>query len=154
MRERYISDSQEHITKQAIGVSATKLVPTNSILVVVKSKVLMHRLPLAITQTELCHNQYFNALRYSPKISPPFLFHVVRYNESNLLCQARGANTERLTLPMLEDIRIPIVPRDQQDKFAAIVQKVERLRKQQHETERQGEHLFQTLLNTVFSETV
>ena len=44
MQGDYIWDTEEHITQAAIESSATKLVPENSVLVVVKSKVLMHRL--------------------------------------------------------------------------------------------------------------
>jgi|GEM_PF-4389350 len=37
MKGDYIFDTQEHITKEAIKKSATKLVPKDSILLVVKS---------------------------------------------------------------------------------------------------------------------
>jgi type I restriction enzyme S subunit len=39
-----------------------------------------------------------------------------------------------------------------QQKFAALVQQLERLRAVQRETLRQAEHLFQTLLHRAFSE--
>jgi hypothetical protein len=38
MRGNYISGSLEHVTKEGVAKSAAKLVPPNSILVVVKSK--------------------------------------------------------------------------------------------------------------------
>jgi hypothetical protein len=52
--------TEEHITKDAIANSATKLVPSGSLLIVVKSKVLMHRLPLAVAMVDLCHGQDIN----------------------------------------------------------------------------------------------
>lgn len=152
MRGLYISDAQEHITEQAVRSSATKLVPPDSILVVVKSKVLMHRLPVALTRRELCHNQDIKSLQCSPKVDPLFLLYVIRHNEANLLQRARGANTEGLTLPMLEEIKVPVIPKDEQQEFADIVRRVERLRAQQSEADRQAEHLFQALLHRAFPE--
>jgi type I restriction enzyme, S subunit len=150
MKGEYIFDTQEHITQKAIQNSATKLVPKESILMVVKSKVLMHRLPLAIAKVELCHGQDIKSIQCSNKINPYFLLFILKHNEKKLLVQARGANTEGLTLPMIEEISIPQLPIDFQEKFAQIVQRFERLRAQQRESDRQAEHLFQSILHRAF----
>jgi type I restriction enzyme S subunit len=63
MRGDYIWDTEEHVTPDGIASSATKLVPAGSILVVVKSKVLMHRLPLAIAMVPLCHGQDIKSIQ-------------------------------------------------------------------------------------------
>ncbi len=150
MKGDYIFDTEEHITEEAIKNSATKLVPKGSILLVVKSKVLMHRLPIAVAQIPLCHGQDIKSIQCSEKVNPLFLVFILKHNERNLLNQARGANTEGLTLPMLESIPVPTVPLPLQEKFAAIVEKFERIRRQQREATRQAEHLFQTLLHRAF----
>jgi type I restriction enzyme, S subunit len=150
MKGNYIFDTQEHITEEAIKKSATKLVPKNSILLVVKSKVLMHRLPLAITRVELCHGQDIKSIQCSKKVNPYFLVYVLKHNEKQLLIRARGANTEGLTLPMLEAIPVPDVDISVQEKFAQVVQRFERLCTQQREADRQTEHLFQTVLDRAF----
>lgn len=150
MKGDYIFDTEEHITEQAIKDSATKLVPKGSILLVVKSKVLMHRLPIAVSEIPLCHGQDIKSIQCSKKVNPLFLVFVLKHNEKRLLQLARGANTEGLTLPMLESIPIPNVPLPLQENFAAIVQKFERVRSQQREATRQAEHLFQTLLHRAF----
>jgi len=150
MGSDYILDAQEHVTEEAINSSAAKLVPKDSLLMVVKSKVLMNRLPLAITKRELCHNQDIKSLQCSKKSNPYFIFHVLKHNEDYLLRQARGANTEGLTLPMIEEVPVPKVQISLQEKFAAIVQKSYRIRAQQREALRQAEHLFQTFLHRAF----
>ena len=150
MQWDYIIDSQEHISEEGIKKSATKLIPKGSILMVVKSKVLMHRLPLAIAKRELCHNQDIKSVQCSKKVNSYFLLYVLKYNEPQLLRHARGANTEGLTLPMLEAVPVPDVSLTLQEKFAQIVQKFDRLRTQQQEADRQAEHLFHTLLHRAF----
>ncbi len=150
MRGDYIYDTQEHITHEAIDSSAARLVPTGSLLVVVKSKVLMHRLPVAMTRVPLCHGQDIKSIQCSSKIDPYFAVYVLRHSEPRLLAQARGANTEGLTLPMLHEIPVPDVSLPQQRQFAQIVQRFDRVRAQQREAARQAEQLFGALLDRAF----
>ena len=69
----------------------------------------------------------------------------------------RRANTATMTTisqTAIEELPCPIPPLPLQEKFAAIVQRFERLRAQQREAERQAEHLFQTLLHRAFNDSV
>lgn len=152
MRGDYIWDTEEHVTDEAVKNSATKLVPENSILLVVKSKVLMHRLPVAVAKVQLCHGQDVKSLQCSNALHHEFGHYVLMCHEVNLLRQARGANTEGLTLPMLEELPVPNVSLKEQRRFADLVQKHERLRAMQREALRQAEHLFQTLLHDAFAD--
>ncbi|MBI4026054.1 MAG: restriction endonuclease subunit S [Verrucomicrobia bacterium] len=151
MRGDYIFDTEEHITEQAIKQSATKLIPANSILVVVKSKVLMHRLPLAIAKVALCHGQDIKSIQCSEMLHHEFARFVLKDHEPRLLHIARGANTEGLTLPMLEELPVPCVRMKEQERFAELVARHERLRSVQRESLRQADHLFQTLLHQAFT---
>jgi len=150
MHGEYIYDTQEHVTEKAIRESAAKLVPVGSILLVVKSKILMHRLPIAITKVPLCHGQDIKSIQCSNKVNPHFLVAVLKYNEANILFQARGANTEGLTLPMLHEIKVPNVPLSLQEEFAGVVARVESLRGRMGESTRQVEELFESLLAESF----
>jgi type I restriction enzyme S subunit len=51
---------------------------------------------------------------------------------------------------VLQSVKIPLPPLSLQEKFAAIVQKSNRIRAQQREALRQAEHLFQTILHRAF----
>jgi len=153
MKGDYIWDTEEHITEKAIEESATNLVPAGSILVVVKSKVLMHRLPVAIAKVPLCHGQDIKSIQCAGTLQPEFARFVLKFHEWRLLNLARGANTEGLTLPMLAELRVPKVPPSEQEHFAELVTKHEHLYAVQREALRQAEHCFQTLLHQAFSES-
>ncbi len=58
-----------------------------------------------------------------------------------------------ITKGKLEELVLIKPPLTLQQKFAALVELVERLRAAQREALRQAEHLFQTLLHRAFSET-
>jgi type I restriction enzyme, S subunit len=51
---------------------------------------------------------------------------------------------------VLKSLKIPLPPLPLQEKFAQIVQRFERLRAQQQESDRQAEHLFQSILHRAF----
>ncbi len=61
-----------------------------------------------------------------------------------------GQTRSRISMGRVAELRLPIPPLPLQEKFAAIVQKFERIRRQQREATRQAEHLFQTLLHRAF----
>lgn len=151
MSELYLSDTEEHVTRQAIDESAAKLVPAGSILIVVKSKVLMHRLPVAITTREMCHNQDIKAIAPVTDLDHLFLLYVLKYYEADLLNRARGANTEGLTVDMLNELWIPTVPKGLQERFSEIAITHEHACRQQYESARQSDHLFDTLLHRAFT---
>jgi type I restriction enzyme S subunit len=61
-----------------------------------------------------------------------------------------GQTRVRISMGQLAQLEVPIPPLPLQQKFSQIVQKTERLRAQQRESARQGEHLFQSLLHRAF----
>jgi type I restriction enzyme S subunit len=150
MRGDYIWDTEEHITDEAVAQSATKLIPANSILVVVKSKVLMHRLPVAIAKVPMCHGQDIKSIQCYDGFHHEFARFVLKYHEPRLRNSARGANTEGLTLPMLQELPVPDVEYTEQVQFAELVNQQESLRSAQREAIRQTEHLLQSLLYEAF----
>lgn len=151
MKGEYIFDTEEHITEEAIKRSATKLVKEGSILVVVKSKILMHKLPVAIAMIPLCHGQDVKSIQCPPSILPIFLMYLLKHFEPRLLHLARGVNTEGLTLPMLRELPVPSVQLDKQSKFAKIANMAARLQRMAIESERQIDQLIQTILHKSFT---
>jgi hypothetical protein len=111
----------------------------------------MHRLPVAISKVPMCHGQDIKSIQCLEGLNYEFARFVLKHYESRLLNIARGANTEGLTLPMLEELPVPAVVFSAQQKFAALVAQHERLRATQREALRQADHLFKTLLHQAFS---
>jgi type I restriction enzyme S subunit len=150
VRGEYIWDTEEHITEEAIAKSATKLVSADSILVVVKSKALMRRLPIAVAKVPMCHGQDIKSIQCRDGFHHEFIRSVLKYHERHLLRLARGANTEGLTLTMLEELPVPDVEYAEQRAFASLVGRAEELRARQREALRQARHLFESLLHEAF----
>jgi len=125
MRSRFLEDTQDHITEAAIAASATKLVPSGSVLVVVKSKVLAHTLPVAITRVPTCFGQDLKALTPLDGTTPEFVAWSLRIVAPWLLQQARGVNTEGLTLVHLRATPVPMASRTEVAAFSEAARAVE-----------------------------
>ena len=111
----------------------------------------MHRLPVAIAMVPMCHGQDIKSIRCSNEIHHEFARFVLKFHERRLLGIARGANTEGLTLAMLEELPVPRVNYADQQRFADLVARHERLRARCLEELRQADHLFQSLLSEAFA---
>jgi type I restriction enzyme S subunit len=109
MKGDVLGDTQEHITEEAIGRSATKLVPAGAILVVVKSKILLRYLPVLISKVPVCFGQDLKAI--IPNDLPSrYIARHLRVGQQSLLDLARGVNTEGLTLEHLRNYRVMCPP--------------------------------------------
>lgn len=67
--------------------------------------------------------------------------------------QTSTATIAHFTAERFKELKMILPPRERQAKFSDIARKIDRLRVQQREANRQSEHLFQTLLHHAFSAT-
>ncbi len=65
MKSDIIEDTEDHISLEAVTQSSTKLVPEETLLCVVRSGILKHSLPLALTARPMCFNQ--DIIAFLPK---------------------------------------------------------------------------------------
>jgi len=78
-----------------------------------------------------------------------FLYHpFVRHQ---LTIATKGAIMDGLNMEIIKGLRIPLPPLPVQEKYAKLVERLERLIAGHYEALRQAEHLFQTLLHRAFS---
>ena len=153
MKGEALFDTEEHITAEAIENSATKVVPAGTILVVVKSKILMRRLPVLVAKVPTCFGQDLKGITLAAGYSTTFVARHLRLGEKILLDVARGANTEGLTLDHLRRFPIMQPPQKIIEKFDAIEARVVALRAQQEQALKEAEDLYGALAQQFFSTT-
>ena len=144
-------DTQEHITSEAIRLSATKLVPAGSVLVVVKSKVLAHTLPVAVTRIPVCFGQDLKALLPRPQWPADYLAWHLRAGQAVLLERARGVNTEGLTLEHLREYMVLKAPPVLRSRFVMEKEAIVVMQVEAQKAAREAEALFASLLHRAFT---
>lgn len=150
MKGEHLWDTEEHITEEAIQRSATKLVPVGVLLVVVKSKVLMHTLPVLLARVPTCFGQDLKAIQPSSGLPPRYLARHMRVGASALLEVARGVNTEGLTLEHLRGYALMMPPRHFLEKYEEIEVAAEETIRRQRAAADAAQAMFDSLVHRAF----
>ncbi|MGU9947264.1 restriction endonuclease subunit S, partial [Lactobacillus delbrueckii subsp. bulgaricus] len=126
MKKKIIRDSSDHITEEAIEKSSTKLIPTGSVLMVIRSGILKHDLPLAINAVPVTINQDMKAFVPKNQILKEYLLYYFNSIESDVLSKVRAVTADNIDFKEFQKRRIPIPPIELQQEFASFVQQVDK----------------------------
>lgn len=110
MKEGELVDTEEHVTQKAIEEGETTLVPKGSLLMVSRSGILEHSIPVAVANRELAINQDIRA--YIPKgnIRSRYLRNLFIGFEDDLLqlWKQQGATVQSLNSVAVSETQIPV----------------------------------------------
>jgi type I restriction enzyme S subunit len=126
MKSEIISDSEEKITGAGLAGSATSLLQPDAVLLVVRSGILKHTIPVAINSRPVALNQDMKAIRLDrQKCLPPFLKHLIQgMNQAFLnLWLKQGATVESIEHNFLVCTPIPLAPVEEQSSIVAFLDK-------------------------------
>ncbi len=119
-----ITTAEDKITDEAVRKSATNLVPTNSILCVVRSGILARKFPVALTSREVAINQDIKAIVPGKKLDARYLFYFLRASEPSILASVTtGATVHRVGTDALKALEIPLPPLEEQRRIVAVLDK-------------------------------
>jgi type I restriction enzyme M protein len=155
MKSDLVEDSQDHISRAAIGSRATKLVPGGTVVCVVRSGILKHSFPVARLASEMCINQDLVAfLPRSHAISSEFLFLILKTMSSAILKDGikPGVTVQSFHNGFFKRYLIPVPPAETQQAIVADIQTEQKLVAANRELVSQFEKRIQATLNRVWGE--
>lgn len=125
MKADTISDTEEHITEEAVHNSATRIIPPGAVLVVVRSGILKHSIPIAVNAVPAAINQDMKAIVPKVFLSSRYLADLISGYQKALLVQWRkqGATVESIELELLVNTTIPIPPLSEQQAIIRLLDK-------------------------------
>jgi type I restriction enzyme S subunit len=85
MKTRVISDSEDHVSEEAVRDSSLRLVDPPVVLIVVRGMILAHTFPVALTAAPVTINQDMKALRPGPECSAHYLAYLLEGISSLIL---------------------------------------------------------------------
>jgi type I restriction enzyme S subunit len=123
MKTRLILDTADNITVEAVEESATNLVDPGAVLLVVRSGILNHTIPVAVAGTTVALNQDLKALIPGAEILPKYLSYIIDGKQSPLLVEWKkeGATVESLELELIENSRFPLPQKSEQHAIIAFL---------------------------------
>ena len=126
MKSSVINDSIDHITEEAIAHSTTNLVPANSVLMVIRSGILKHTLPVAINSLPVTINQDLKAFVPNETVKTAFLMHLFKAIENDVLAGVRGVTADNIDFKAFQKRTIIVPPLELQEQFADFVKQVDK----------------------------
>ena len=118
MKTERISDSEDHITKEAVSHSATSLINAGSVLIVTRSGILRHTLPVAV-------NQDLKALTPQSGVLADYVAWALRAFSRDILntCTKQGTTVNSVETGKLLSFEIPMAPTEQQQRIVSEIEK-------------------------------
>lgn len=149
MKSLAIVTSQDKITEQAIKESSTALIPSGSVLMVIRSGILKNKLPLAINKVDVAINQDLKAFQ-SKHVLPEYLLYFFISAEKGILKKVKGTTADNLSFGDILNLKINVPPLSLQTQFADIVKKTEVLKERYQASLAELENLYQSLSQRAF----
>ena len=128
MKSDIIVDSIEHITQVAIDNSSTKIIPPESVLIVIRSGILKHTLPVCINKSRVTINQDLKALVLDERCKAIYLQYLLKALEKDILSGVRAVTADNIEFNSLKKRKIPIPPINKQIKFSQMVNQINKLK--------------------------
>ncbi|MEJ1958795.1 MAG: restriction endonuclease subunit S [Nitrosomonadales bacterium] len=121
MSSKIIADTEDHITLEAISESATKIVPPGVTLVVVRSGILKHTIPVATNLVAMALNQDMKALIAIGEVTNKYLVYFIEGHNRSLLnaWTKSGCTVESIESSFMLNTLLPIPPGLEQQAIAA-----------------------------------
>jgi type I restriction enzyme S subunit len=134
MKSFILSDTQDKISHRAVRDAGMQLLPRGTVLVVTRSGILAHTLPIAIASIETTINQDIKAVLPQPNLHDRYLAYAIRANADEILrkCAKQGTTVPSVETALLEIFNLPLAPFNEQkriaDKLDAVLARVDACR--------------------------
>lgn len=155
MKTGLVRASEDQITRKAVDEDGAVLTPAGSILVVVRSGILVHTFPVALTAVETSFNQDLKAIRVNRSLAlPEFVFRFLQAREKHVLAHGvkRGATVHSLKSGFLETMDIGLPPKREQGRIVELLEQADVLRRKREEADRAAQGILPALFRKMFGE--
>jgi len=112
MKRFDLNDTEDHITSAAVLGSSTKLVPAQSVICVMRSGILKHSFPVAVTGKPMTLNQDLRAVHPRRDVAPRYLAYYLRRAAQSILheCSKDGTTVDSIDAVQLMQVPVPLPP--------------------------------------------
>jgi type I restriction enzyme S subunit len=151
MKQFELSDTEDHVTREAANIGS-RIVPTNSVFIVVRGMILAHSFPVVLSGSELSFNQDVKAVIGKLPLENRFLAYWMVANTNLFLRKTTEAThgTKRFDLRDLYEVIIGIPSKDEQKRIFrrldTLVRRIDLEKAQLQKLQRQKLGLMQDLL--------
>lgn len=155
MKQAVIDDTTDYVSAEAVENSATSVVPAGTILVVVRSGILAHSLPIAQIARPVAFNQDIKAvIPSSGEALPDYLYWYLRSQSQNVVARGvkKGATVHSVQSGFMENLRVPMHSLAQQRRIVDLLTRAEGIVRLRREAQRKAAELIPAIFIDMFGD--
>lgn len=116
-----ITSTKDYITEEGLNNSPCVLINSDVLIMVVRSGILRHSIPVALTGTKVALNQDMKAFINNNLVKPDYLYYLFHGLQKKLLpvLAKPGSTVESIEMQYLMDLPIPLPPAETQENIIA-----------------------------------
>lgn len=126
MKTDILTDSQVHINQLGIDNSTAQLVPVNSVIMVIRSGILKHTLPVAINAVPITVNQDLKVFIPKNEILARFLAVQFKMHEKDILAGVRAVTADNIEFNSLKQRELIVPPIEFQQKYVSFLEQIDK----------------------------
>lgn len=150
VKQFYIDDSVIHITEEGLNNSSAKMIPANSIILVVRSGILKHTLPVSVSTRPVSINQDLKGLEVKSDVNPIYLAYALKRMETKIIGESRATTVDNVEIKRILNFLIPKPPYEIQNQFADFVRQVDKSKEVLLKHIEDTKSLQQSIINSCF----
>ena len=151
MKTDILMDSQIHINEEGVANSTARMVPENSVIMVIRSGILKHTLPVAINAVPITVNQDLKVFIPGNRVITRFLAYQFKMLESDILSGVRAVTADNIEFDSLKKRKLIVPPMELQQQFAAFVAQVDKSKVAVQKALDETQMLFDSLMQKYFA---
>ena len=150
MKTDVLTESQIYINQLGVDNSTARMVPVNSVIMVIRSGILKHTLPVAINAVPITVNQDLKVFVPGERILTRFFAMQFKMHEKDILTGVRAVTADNIEFDSLKRRQIIVPPIDIQKDYVLFLEQVDKSKVVVQKALDETQLLFDSLMQQYF----
>lgn len=150
MKSDVLTDSQVKINRLGLDNSTAKMVPMNSVIMVIRSGILKHTLPVAINAVPITVNQDLKVFIPGERVLTRFLAVQFKMHEKDILSGVRAVTADNIEFDSLKQRELIVPPIELQHEYVFFLEQIDKSKFEVQKALDKAQLLFDSLMQKYF----
>ena len=150
MKTDVLTDSHIKINQLGVDNSTARMVPINSVIMVIRSGILKHTLPVAINAVPITVNQDLKVFIPNERVLTRFLAIQFKMHEKDILSGVRAVTADNIEFNSLKQRELIVPPIELQQEYVTFLEQIDKSKFAVQKALEQEQLLFDSLMQKYF----
>ena len=150
MKTDVLTDSQIKINQLGVDNSTARMVPINSVIMVIRSGILKHTLPVAINAVPITVNQDLKVFIPNKRVLTRFLAIQFKMHEKDILSGVRAVTADNIEFNSLKQRELIVPPIELQQEYVTFLEQIDKSKVAVQRALDETQLLFDSLMQKYF----